>query len=149
MNIFITQIYGLTETYGPSVVSYDYSTLSHIDEEQQFDLLARQGHPCNFVDEIRVISQETGKDVALNSTEVGEICFSGNLVSGGYYRNEEATKNAYRDGLFWTGDLAVRHPDGAIEVVDRSKDMILSGAENISSLEVEATVLKMDNIMEW
>jgi fatty-acyl-CoA synthase len=149
LNLKPTQVYGLTETYGPAVLTYDYHTLSEYNEEEQAKLLARPGYNIVTSDEIRVLNIETSVDVKPNGKEIGEICFTGNLVMKGYYRNPEETKKSFRNGVYWTGDLAVRHPDGSIEIVDRSKDVIVSGGENISSIEVESVIVQLDEISEW
>lgn len=149
LNLKPTQVYGLTETYGPAVLTYDHHTLSQYDKEEQAKLLARPGYNIVTSDEIRVLNTETSVDVKPNGKEIGEICFTGNLVMKGYYRNPEETKKAFRNGVYWTGDLAVRHPDGSIEIVDRSKDVIVSGGENISSIEVESVIVQLDEISEW
>lgn len=96
-----------------------------------------------------MLNTQTAKDVTPNGKDIGEICFTGNLVMKGYYNNPEETKKAFRNGVYWTGDLAVRHPDGSIEIVDRSKDVIVSGGENISSIEVESVIVQLDEISEW
>ncbi|KAI7901641.1 uncharacterized protein BX663DRAFT_513518 [Cokeromyces recurvatus] len=148
LNLIPTQVYGLTETYGPAVFTYDHHTLSDYTEEEQYKLLARPGFNIITSDEVRVLNVNTAQDVKPNGKEIGEICFTGNLVMRGYYKNPEETKKAFRNGVYWTGDLAVRHPDGSIEIVDRSKDVIVSGGENISSIEVESVILELDEISE-
>ncbi|CEP10582.1 hypothetical protein [Parasitella parasitica] len=148
LNLKPTQVYGLTETYGPAVLTYDHYTLSQYNEEEQAKLLARPGFNIVTSDEIRVLNIETSVDVKPNGKEVGEICFTGNLVMKGYYRNPKETTKAFRNGVYWTGDLAVRHPDGSIEIVDRSKDVIVSGGENISSIEVESVIVQLDQVSE-
>jgi len=131
------------------VLTYDHFTLSQYSEEEQAKLLARPGFNIITSDEIRVLNPQTAKDVNPNGKDIGEICFTGNLVMKGYYNNPEETKKAFRNGVYWTGDLAVRHPDGSIEIVDRSKDVIVSGGENISSIEVESVIVQLDEISEW
>ncbi|KAG0167501.1 hypothetical protein DFQ28_001706 [Apophysomyces sp. BC1034] len=149
LNIHPVHIYGLTETYGPAAMTYDPWLLSDLPEEQQVKLLARQGFGMVANDELRVLDRETAKDVTPDGKTIGEICFSGNQTMVGYYRDPEETKKAFRAGVFWSGDLAVRHPDGAIEIVDRSKDVIVSGGENISSIEVEGVIVQLDEVSEW
>ena len=112
-------------------------------------LVARQGYNIVTQDEVRVLDQKTATDVVANGKQIGEICLSGNVTMLGYYNDPEETKKCFRAGVFWSGDLAVRHPDGVIEIVDRSKDVIVSGGENISSIEVENTIVGMDEISEW
>ncbi|KAI8968355.1 hypothetical protein BDF20DRAFT_895906 [Mycotypha africana] len=148
LNLIPTQVYGLTETYGPAVLTYDYHTRRQYTEEEQYKLLARPGYNIITSDEIRVLDAETATDVEPNGMQIGEICFTGNVVMKGYYNNIEETKKIFRNGVLWTGDLAVRHPDGSIEIVDRSKDVIVSGGENISSIEVENVIVQLDAILE-
>ncbi|KAI9317528.1 hypothetical protein BX666DRAFT_2026806 [Dichotomocladium elegans] len=148
LNIEPTHLYGLTETYGPTSATYDAVSLESYSPEDHSELVARQGYNHAIVDELRVLDRETGTDVKPDGKHVGEICVSGNTTMHGYYNDPEETKKAFRGGVFWTGDLAVRHPDGAVEIVDRSKDVIVSGGENISSIEVEAAILKMDVVSE-
>lgn len=149
LNLEPTQVYGLTETYGPAVLTYDKHTLTQYTEEERYILLARPGFGIVTSDEVRILNIETAKDVKPNGKEIGEICFTGNLVMKGYYKNPEETQKAFRHGVFWTGDLAVRHPDGSMEIVDRSKDVIVSGGENISSIEVESVIVQLDEVKEW
>lgn len=149
LNLQPTQVYGLTETYGPAVLTYDAHTLSPYSEEEKYKLLARPGFGIVTSDEVRVLNVVTAQDVKPNGKEIGEICFTGNLVMKGYYKNPEETKKAFRSGVYWSGDLAVRHPDGSLEIVDRSKDVIVSGGENISSIEVESVIVQLDDIIEW
>lgn len=149
LNLVATQVYGLTETYGPVVNTYDHFTLSNYSEAEQHKLLARPGFGIVTSDEVRVLNTQTAKDVKPNGQEIGEICITGNLVMKGYYNNAKETENAFRHGVYWTGDLAVRQPDGSIEIVDRSKDVIVSGGENISSIEVESVIVQLEEVSEW
>jgi fatty-acyl-CoA synthase len=132
----LIHLYGLTESFGPA-------TLCILDDEQmkadipaKAKLLARQGlrhHTAGIVD----VVDKSGIQVPLDGETIGEIVLAGNTVMSGYYRDEDATRTAFDGGVFHTGDLAVVHPDGSIQIKDRSKDVIISGGENISSLEVE------------
>lgn len=149
LNLQPTQVYGLTETYGPAVLGYDVAILSEYNEEEQQKRLARQGYNTIISDELRVLNKDSGLDVTANGKEIGEVCFTGNLVMLGYYNDPEETEKAFKGGVFWSGDLAVRHPDGTIEILDRSKDIIVSGGENISSIEVENVVVQLEEVMEW
>lgn len=149
INIQPTQVYGLTETYGPAGHSYEPITYAHLPEAEQHEMAARQGFSAVNSDEIRVLNRETAKDVAPNAQEIGEICFTGNQTMMGYYRDPVETEKVFKAGVFWTGDLAVRHPDGAIEIVDRAKDVIVSGGENISSIEVESVIVQLEAVSEW
>ncbi|KAI9019405.1 hypothetical protein CLU79DRAFT_705012, partial [Phycomyces nitens] len=141
-------VYGLTETYGPAVMSYDISSLEDLPENERNGRLARQGFNTVVTDELRILNRDTVKDVAPNGKEIGEICLTGNNTMLGYYRDPVETEKAFKHGVFWTGDLAVRHPDGSIEIVDRSKDVIVSGGENISSIEVESAIVQMKEVSE-
>lgn len=148
LNLEPTQVYGLTETYGPAALTYDAHTLSSYTEEEKYILLARPGYGIVTSDDVRVLNKETITEVKPNGKEIGEICFTGNLVMKGYYNNVEETEKSFKHGVFWTGDLAVRHPDGSLEIVDRSKDVIVSGGENISSIEVESVIVQLEGIKE-
>ncbi|KAI9499621.1 hypothetical protein BDB00DRAFT_794835 [Zychaea mexicana] len=148
LNIYLTQVYGLTETYGPCVLTYDKGSLTQYPEDQHLRLVARQGYNIITQDEVRVLDQQTAKDVVADGMQIGEICLVGNVTMLGYYNDPEETKRCFREGVFWSGDLAVRHPDGVIEIVDRSKDVIVSGGENISSIEVENTIVAMEEVFE-
>ncbi|KAI8137853.1 hypothetical protein BJV82DRAFT_633487 [Fennellomyces sp. T-0311] len=148
LNIYLTQVYGLTETYGPCVLTYDKGSLTQYPKDQHLKLTARQGYNIITQDEVRVLDRESAKDVEANGKQVGEICLVGNVTMLGYYNDPVETEKAFRAGVFWTGDLAVRHPDGVIEIVDRSKDVIVSGGENISSIEVENTIVMMEEVSE-
>ncbi|KAI9275486.1 hypothetical protein BDA99DRAFT_588375, partial [Phascolomyces articulosus] len=148
LNIFPTHLYGLTESYGPSMGTYDQVSLTNYPEQDHFKLVARQGYNTITIDEARVLDKETAQDVKPDGKQIGEICLTGNTIMLGYYNNPEETAKAFKHGVFWTGDLAVRHPDGAIEIVDRSKDVIVSGGENISSIEVESAILYLDQVSE-
>ncbi|CAO3592209.1 unnamed protein product [Absidia cylindrospora] len=148
LNLQPKQVYGLTETYGPNTMSYEPWHLADKPIDAQHTMMARQGFNTIAADEIRVLDRISATDVPTNGTTVGEICCSGNLNMKGYYNNPQETEKAFRAGFFWTGDLAVRHPDGSIEIVDRGKDVIVSGGENISSLEVESVIVQLDQVSE-
>ncbi|KAG0169971.1 hypothetical protein DFQ28_003343, partial [Apophysomyces sp. BC1034] len=147
LNLEPIQVYGLTETYGPATMSHDQSLLKQYSEEQQFSMMARQGYNSVIQDEIRVLDSN-GVDVKADGKTIGEICTSGNQTMAGYYNDPVETQKSFKSGVFWTGDLAVRHSDGSIEIVDRSKDVIVSGGENISSIEVENAIIKLQDISE-
>ncbi|KAI9271988.1 hypothetical protein BY458DRAFT_509138 [Sporodiniella umbellata] len=148
LNLLPTQVYGLTETYGPTVFGYDVFTLSEFPQEEIDRRSARQGNNIIVSDEVRVLNSETGLDVAPNGKEIGEVCFTGNLVMNGYYKNPEETAKSFKGGVFWSGDLGVKHTDGTIELMDRKKDVIVSGGENISSIEVESVIVQIDQVSE-
>ncbi|MCA9431444.1 MAG: long-chain-fatty-acid--CoA ligase [Candidatus Omnitrophica bacterium] len=147
IGISVAHLYGLTETYGPhTYCAMEPEWLDHPEEERAI-LLARQGVPTTNALHIRVVDEQMN-DVEKNGEQMGEVCMRGNNVMAGYYNDPEATAHAFRGGWFHSGDLAVWHPDNYIEVRDRGKDIIISGGENISSIEVEKTLVKHPGILE-
>ncbi|GAA1023292.1 acyl-CoA synthetase [Acrocarpospora pleiomorpha] len=136
LNMSVQHLYGLTETFGPIVVNDWQSRWDAGSPETVARLKARQGVGNVIATPVRVVDAE-GRDVPADARTSGEIAVRGNNVMLGYYRDAEATAAAVPDGWFRTGDLAVRHPDGYIEITDRRKDVIISGGENIASVEVE------------
>jgi len=140
MGISITHVYGLTEVYGPAVVCAEKPDWAGLALETRAALKARQGVAYELEEEVCVVNPETGAPVAWDGETLGEIVFRGNIVMKGYLKQPEATAEAFRDGWFWSGDIAVQHPDGYIEIRDRAKDIIISGGENISSIEVEKAI---------
>ena len=132
-------LYGLTESFGPTSLRLLSQLEEKLNTEEKAELLARQGVRHTTANRIQVLD-ESGKDVPWDGITNGEIVLSGNTLFAGYYRNPEATEAAFRSGGFHTGDIAVVHPNGDFEIRDRSKDIIISGGENISSLEVEAVL---------
>lgn len=137
IGINVTHVYGLTETYGPSALCASQAGWSDLSIQEQAQLHSRQGVPYPLQDGMKVIDPETMLPVAHDGQTMGEIMFRGNIVMKGYLKNPEATAEAFAGGWFHTGDLAVCQPDGYAKITDRSKDVIISGGENISSLEVE------------
>ena len=137
MGISITHVYGLTEVYGPAVVCAEKPNWRHLETDEQARLKARQGVAYELEEDVVVLDRATGQPVPWDGETLGEIVFRGNIVMKGYLKQPEATAEAFRDGWFWSGDIAVQHPDGYIEIRDRAKDIIISGGENISSIEVE------------
>ncbi|MBL4838327.1 MAG: acyl-CoA synthetase [Kordiimonadaceae bacterium] len=138
----ITHTYGLTEVYGPCVVSAWRTEWNALPIEEQAELKSRQGVGYPVVDEVTVLDPETMKQVPKDGETIGEVMFRGNLVMKGYLKNPTATEEALAGGYFHSGDLAVQHPNNYIEIRDRSKDIIISGGENISSIEVEGVLYK-------
>jgi fatty-acyl-CoA synthase len=136
MNLAVTHLYGLTETYGPLAINEWQPEWDSLEPDQRAALRARQGAPNIIARPLRILDDE-GRDVPADGETIGEIAVSGNDVMLGYYRDDEATREVTRSGCFLTGDLAVMHPDGYVEIRDRSKDVIISGGENIASVEVE------------
>ncbi|MGE8684545.1 MAG: acyl-CoA synthetase [Acinetobacter sp.] len=137
IGINVTHVYGLTETYGPSALCASQAGWSDLSIQEQAQLHSRQGVPYPLQDGMKVIDPETMQPVPHDGQTMGEIMFRGNIVMKGYLKNPEATAEAFAGGWFHTGDLAVCQPDGYAKITDRSKDVIISGGENISSLEVE------------
>lgn len=133
----LTHVYGLTETYGPASVCVKQDDWAERTLEEQVVLNGRQGVSYPLQEEVIVLDPETMQPVPADGVTVGEIMFRGNIVMKGYLHNEKATEEAFAGGWFHTGDLAIVHADGYIKITDRSKDVIISGGENISSLEVE------------
>ena len=137
IGINVTHVYGLTETYGPSALCASQAGWSDLSIQEQAQLHSRQGVPYPLQDGMKVLDPETMQPVPKEGKTMGEIMFRGNIVMKGYLKNPEATAEAFAGGWFHTGDLAVCQPDGYAKITDRSKDVIISGGENISSLEVE------------
>jgi fatty-acyl-CoA synthase len=136
LGIELTHVYGLTETYGPATVCVKQDDWAARPLQEQIELNGRQGVSYPLQEEVTVLDPETMVPVAADGKTVGEIMFRGNIVMKGYLRNTAATEEAFAGGWFHTGDLAVMYADGYIKITDRSKDVIISGGENISSLEV-------------
>jgi fatty-acyl-CoA synthase len=143
----VTHLYGLTETFGPAVICEWRGEWTKLTIEEQALIKARQGVGNVISQELRVINKR-GKDVPPDGKTLGEIALRGNNVMLGYYQDEIATRKAIPDGWFRTGDLGVMHPDGYIELKDRVKDIIVSGGENIASIEVERVLCAHPSVME-
>ena len=137
MGFDLTHVYGLTETYGPATVCAKHEAWQQLDIGERARLNARQGVRYHLQREVRVMDPETLQPVPMDGETMGEIMFRGNITMKGYLKNPKATDDAFRGGWFHSGDLAVQYPDGYIQIKDRSKDIIISGGENISSIEVE------------
>ncbi|KAK9237799.1 hypothetical protein V1525DRAFT_402960 [Lipomyces kononenkoae] len=153
LNLVPVHVYGLTETYGPITRSYVLSEWRAYDDVLRFKKMSRQGHGFLTAQKARVVKPslaDRGKlvDVERNGKEIGEVIFQGNLCMKGYHRNEQATEKVFAGGWLHTGDLAVWHPDGALEIMDRSKDIIISGGENISSVAVENVIAAHPDVVE-
>jgi fatty-acyl-CoA synthase len=147
LNIRVVHVYGLTETYGPHTVCTWQDDWDELPASQRAALLARQGHAYTTADPVRVVDEQM-RDVPRDATSMGEVVMRGNNVMTGYFANADATQEAFRGGWFHSGDLAVWHPDGAIELRDRGKDIIISGGENISSIEVEQAICAHPAVLE-
>jgi fatty-acyl-CoA synthase len=148
MGFRVTHLYGLTETYGPTTVCAPQEGWAELPLAERARLMARQGVPHLMLEGQRIVDPGTGADVPADGKTIGEVILRSNTVMKGYLKNPEATEEAFARGWFHTGDLAVMHEDGYIEIKDRSKDIIISGGENISSLEVEEALYRHPQVME-
>ena len=144
----ITHTYGLTECYGPTVVCSWHEEWDELPIYDRAALKARQGVRYHFLEELEVADPETLEPVPANGTTMGEILMRGNNVMKGYLKNPSATAEAFKGDWFHTGDLAVKHPDWYIQIRDRSKDIIISGGENISTIEVEGVLYRHPSVLE-
>jgi len=147
LGIDLTHVYGLTEIYGPAAVCVKHSSWQKLDIGQRAALNARQGVRYHLQQGMTVMDPQTMMEVPADGQTMGEIMFRGNITMKGYLKNEAATREAFAGGWFHTGDLAVIHPDGYIKIKDRSKDIIISGGENISSIEVEDVLYRHPAVM--
>ena len=148
MGFRVLHLYGLTEVYGPATLCAWQSGWNDMPQARRAAKMARQGVGYPTLDGVMVADSETLAPVPADGQVMGELMLRGNTVMKGYLKNGPATAEAFRGGWFHTGDLAVRHPDGYVEVKDRSKDIIISGGENISSLEVEESLYRHPEVME-
>ena len=144
----VTHVYGLTEVYGPSVVCEWQEDWAGKDKSTQAQLKGRQGVRYHVLEGLTVVDPETMKAVPADGETMGEVLMQGNIVMKGYLKNPEETAKAFKGGWFHSGDLGVLHPDGYIELKDRSKDIIISGGENISSVEIENVLYQHEAILE-
>jgi fatty-acyl-CoA synthase len=138
----VTHVYGLTEVYGPAVVNEWQAQWDGLAPGTRAQLKARQGVRYTALEELSVLHPETMIPVPADGVTLGEVMFRGNIVMKGYLKNQTATAQAFAGGWFHSGDLGVLHSDGYIQLKDRSKDIIISGGENISSIEVEEVIYK-------
>ena len=148
MGIAVTHVYGLTEVYGPAVVCAEKPGWRDLSPGEQARLKARQGVSYELEEDVLVLNRDTGEPVPWDGVTLGEIVFRGNIVMKGYFKQPDATSEAFRDGWFWSGDIGVHHPDGYIEIRDRAKDIIISGGENISSIEVEKALYSHPDVAQ-
>ena len=159
-NLIPFHMYGLTETHGPITKSYSLPEWQRMPDEVKYAKMSRQGQ--EFITSmpgraIRVSQSDTGSlevskegliDVTRNGSEIGEVVFVGNICAKGYYKDPAATKKLFEGGVLHSGDLAVWHADGAIQILDRVKGIIISGGENVSSLALEALIVTHPDILE-
>jgi fatty-acyl-CoA synthase len=148
LNIKVTHAYGLTEVYGPAVVCSWRDAWDKLPLTEQAEIKSRQGVRYPMLEELVVVDPETMQPVPRDGASIGEIMFRGNIVMKGYLKNPTATQKAFEGGYFHSGDLAVCHADGYIEIKDRSKDIIISGGENISTIEIEKTLYRHPAVLE-
>jgi fatty-acyl-CoA synthase len=147
LNFRVVHVYGLTETYGPITMCPEQTEWRELPVAERAALLARQGQAYPSADLVRVVDDDMN-DVARDGETMGEVVMRGNNVMAGYFDDPAATETAFRGEWFHSGDLAVWHPDGNIELRDRGKDIIISGGENISSIEVEQTIVAHPAVLE-
>jgi len=148
MGFEVLHLYGTTESYGPSTYCAPHGAWDELETTERYRLMARQGIPVALIEDTIVADPETLEPVPRDGETIGEIMLRGNTIMRGYLKNPEATDEAFAGGFYHSGDLAVWHADGYIEVKDRSKDIIISGGENISSLEVEEVLYRHPLVME-
>lgn len=154
LNLHPVHVYGLTETYGPITKGYHMPTWDSLPSSTKYAKMARQGHgsvvslPARVIKTGDDIPLDRIEDVARDGKEVGEIIFSGNICAKGYYKDVAATQKLFAGGVLHTGDLAIWHEDGAVQIIDRGKDIIISGGENISSLSVESALVGHPRVLE-
>lgn len=144
----ISHLYGLTESFGPSLGCAWQDTWDKLELEERSSLMARQGVQSLALESAMVADTETMQAVPRDGKTMGELLLRGNTIMKGYYKNPQASSEAFRAGWFHTGDLAVCHADGYVELKDRSKDIIISGGENISSLEIEEILFRHHKVLE-
>jgi fatty-acyl-CoA synthase len=147
LNARVVPVYGLTETYGPYAVCQWQEGWEDLDVEDRAPLLSRQGLGMIQAERLRVVDEEMN-DVPADGTTMGEIVMCGNTVMKGYFEDEEATAEAFRGGWFHSGDLGVMEPDGYVRLLDRAKDVVISGGENISTVEIEQALLTHQAVLE-
>lgn len=148
LGFHVTHVYGLTETYGPAVMCAWKPEWDSLSVDEQAQKKARQGVRYQVLEGLSVMDTETLQPVPADGETIGEIMFRGNIVMRGYYRNDQANEEVFRGGWFHSGDLAVMDPDGYLRILDRSKDIIISGGENISSIEIENCLYNHPDVLE-
>ena len=144
----MTHVYGLTETYGPAVICAWHPEWNDLPLAEQAEIKSRQGVPYHMLEDLKVLDPETMNSVKPDALQLGEVMFRGNIVMKGYLKNPKATAEAFAGGWFHSGDLGVLYPDGYTQLKDRSKDIIISGGENISSIEIEDTLYRHPDVLE-
>lgn len=147
MGFAISHVYGLTEVYGPVTICVEHDEWAQLTVAERASKKSRQGLKSHLMTGFEVFKQGTSIPVEADGTEMGELALRGNMVMKGYLKSRKATDAAFKDGWFRTGDLGVKYPDGYIKIMDRSKDIIISGGENISSIEIENVLYRMPEIV--
>jgi fatty-acyl-CoA synthase len=148
MGFHLTHVYGLTEVYGPAAVCAKHPEWDDLSLEQRAEMNGRQGVPYELQEDMIVADPRTLQPVPRDGQTMGEIFFRGNITMKGYLKNPTATDEAFHGGWYHTGDLAVVYPDGYAKIKDRSKDIIISGGENISTIEVEDVLYRHPAVLE-
>ena len=148
MGIAVTHLYGLTETYGPTVACAWHEEWNELPLDERASLKSRVGVRKANMEEVAVLDPQTLRPVPRDAETIGEVMMRGNVVMRGYLKNTQATAEAFAGGWYHTGDLGVVHPDGYIQLKDRSKDIIISGGENISSIEIEDALYRHPAVLE-
>jgi fatty-acyl-CoA synthase len=143
----VTQVYGLTETYGHVTECLWQDGWDALPEDERYTIKARTGVLMPMMEEITAMDPETMAQIPMDGATLGEIMIRGNSVMKGYLKNPAATAEAFRGGYFHSGDIAFQHPDGYLKIADRAKDIIISGGENISSVEVEGVLMRHPAVM--
>ena len=144
----ITHTYGLTEVYGPAVVCEWQKEWANLKKDVISELKSRQGVKCPGLSDLQVVSKKTNKPVNKNGKELGEVYMRGNTVMMGYYKDKKSTQHSFEEGWFHTGDIGVVYESGYIQLMDRSKDIIISGGENISTIEIENILYQHPDIID-
>ena len=147
MGFDISHVYGLTEAYGPVTICAEQEEWDALSASERAQKKSRQGVISHLMTGFEVFKQGTTDPVSADGEEMGELALRGNMIMKGYLKSRKATEAAFKDGWFRTGDLGVKYPDGYIKIMDRLKDIIISGGENISSIEIENTLYKMPEIL--
>lgn len=140
--------YGTSECYGPATAVFSHPEWEKAEAQERYNFIARQGLPMPVVDDLMIADPDTLKPVPRDGRTLGEVMLRGNTIMAGYFHNEEETEAVLKDGWLHTGDMAVWHEDGSFEIKDRIKDMIISGGENISSVEIEEVLYKHEGVYE-
>ncbi|MBO1530500.1 AMP-binding protein [Psychrobacter sp. F1192] len=146
MGFHISHVYGLTEVYGPVTVCAEQPEWDELDVAERAQKKSRQGVRSHLMTGFEVLKQGSTEPVAADGEEMGELALRGNMIMKGYLKSRKSTEEAFADGWFRTGDLGVKYPDGYIKIMDRLKDIIISGGENVSSIEIENVLYKMPEI---